>query len=284
VGTRNNAGRLKPPRPDSSTPPNTTNDTDDLFSFVNPTEFVELPSKGQFYGEDHPLHNVDTIEIKHMTAKEEDILTSETLLKKGIAINRMLTSLIVNKNIRVESLLLGDKNALLVAARITGWGSPYQVNATCPACYNKSDTTFDLNEIQITDIENLPEDVEVVENGLFAVHLPVSKIQVTVRLLTSADEEGLHRIAEKNKKFMKPSSLITDLLKAIVVAVNEHTDPPTIHKCVEKIPLPDVAYLRKKYEQVKPDMDINFDFECSACNYVGRVVMPMTAEFFWPQR
>ena len=82
MGRRNNADRTKGPPPDTSTAPTIANDTDDLFSFVNPTEFVELPSKGLFYPENHPLHNTDIIEIKHMTAKEEDILTSETLLKK----------------------------------------------------------------------------------------------------------------------------------------------------------------------------------------------------------
>jgi hypothetical protein len=286
VGRRNNAGRLKPPRPDfdSSTPTNLTNDTEDLFSFVNPTEFVELPSRGQFYPEDHPLHNIDTIEIKHMTAKEEDILTSETLLKKGVAINRMVDSLIVDKNIQVRKLLLGDKNAILIAARITGFGPDYAVNTTCPSCYEKADNLFNLNEIVEADVTEMPSEVEVVENGLFALELPISKVRLTVKLLTAADEERLVQATSAKKKFKKESSVITDLLKAIVVAANDHTDRQTIDKFVEMIPLQDVSYLRRKYEKVKPDMDIKFDFECPACSFVGKVVMPMTAEFFWPKR
>lgn len=284
MARRNNAGRLKAPKPQSDAATAVSNDTHDLFSFVNPTEFVELPSQGLFYPEDHPLYQTDTVEIKHMTAREEDILTSETLLKKGVAINRMISSLIVDKNIRVETLLLGDKNALLIAARITGFGPLYQVNTTCPACYQKADTTFDLNEITTTDFKELPEGVEVVDNGLFALDLPKSKVTLTVRLLTAADEEALARNADNKKKFKKESSAITDLLKAIVVGANEHTDRATIDKFVEMIPMQDVSYLRKKYEKVKPDMDVNFDFECPACSYVGKVVMPMSAEFFWPKR
>jgi hypothetical protein len=284
VGRRNNADRTKGPPPDTSAAPTIANDTDDLFSFVNPTEFVELPSKGLFYPENHPLHNAETIEIKQMTAKEEDILTSETLLKKGVAINRMISSLILDKNIRVEDLLLGDKNAILIASRITGFGPSYGVNATCPSCYKKSDTTFDLREIQSTDISETPEDVEVLESGLFAFTLPVSGVRVTVKLLTAADEQVLQRHTENKKRLKKESSLITDLLKAIVVAANDHTDRVTIDKFVESVPTQDVTHLRKQYEKVKPDMDIKFDFECPVCSYFGEVVMPMTAEFFWPKR
>tara|TARA_R110002020_G_scaffold179938_8_gene373723 strand:+ start:474 stop:1328 length:855 start_codon:yes stop_codon:yes gene_type:complete len=284
VGKRNNRDRLKPPTQDTSTPTTATNSTDDLFSFVNPTEFVALPSEGRFYPEGHPLHNVDTIEIKHMTAKEEDILTSETLLKKGVAINRMVQSLIIDKKIKVESLLLGDKNAILIAGRITGFGPFYEVNTTCPSCYKKEDHSFDLSEIHTTSLPEAPSGVEIDNSGLFMMELPTSQVRVTLKLLTAADEEALQRNAENKKKLKKPSSVVTDLLKAIVVGANDHTDRETINKFVEMIPMQDVSYLRKQYEQVKPDMDVNFDFECPACSYVGEVVMPMSAEFFWPRR
>ena len=285
MARRNNADRLGAPAQDTGTPANTTsNTTDDLFSFVNPTEFVALPSEGRFYPESHPLHNADTVEIKHMTAKEEDILTSETLLKKGLAINRMVGSLLLDKNIKVRELLLGDKNAILIAARITGFGPQYEVNTTCPSCYGKADNVFDLGEIQAVETNDVPETVTLLEDGLFSVDLPSSKVNVTLRLLTTADEEALQQATSSKKKLKRESSVVTDLLKAIIVAANDHTDRPTINKFVEMIPLQDVSYLRTQYEQVKPDMDVKFDFECPACSYVGRVVMPMSAEFFWPKR
>ena len=95
------------------------------FSFVIPTEFVELPSKGLFYPPNHPLHNQETIEIKQMTAKEEDILTSRSLLKKGVAIERVISSVIMDKRIKPATLLVGDRNAIIIAARISGYGSDY---------------------------------------------------------------------------------------------------------------------------------------------------------------
>ena len=282
---RNNQDRLGAVPGGENPPIQQPQQAEQPLQFVTPTEFVELPSRGLFYPPNHPLHNTDIIEIKHMTAKEEDILTSETLLKKGVAINRMISSLILDKSIRVEDLLLGDKNAILIASRITGFGPHYAVNATCPSCYKKADTTFDLREIQSTDIfAQEPEGVEVLESGLFAFTLPVSGVRVTVKLLTAADELDLQRHTESKKKLKKESSLITDLLKAIVVAANDHTDRATINKFVDSVPMQDVTHLRKQYEKVKPDMDIKFDFECPVCSYLGEVVMPMTAEFFWPKR
>ena len=91
-----------------------------LLSFVAPTEFVNLPSQGKFYPPEHPLHNKDVVEIKYMTAKHEDILTSQTLLRKGVAIDRLIENLIIDKSIKLDSLLLGDKNAITIAARKTG--------------------------------------------------------------------------------------------------------------------------------------------------------------------
>ena len=283
MAKRNNRDRLKAPTQDTTTPATTATNTDDLFSFVNPTEFVSLPSEGRFYPEGHPLHNVDTVEIKHMTAKEEDILTSETLLRKGLAINRMVASVLVNKDIKVEDLLLGDKNAILIASRITGFGPFYEVGTTCPSCSQSADNTFDLSEVTAARTEE-PEGVALLESGLFALDLPTSQVRVTLRLLTTADEERLQKVASNRKNLKKESSIITDLLKAIMIGVNEHTDQDTIDKFADMMPLQDVSYLRKKYEQVKPDMDINFDFECPTCSYVGKVVMPMSAEFFWPRR
>jgi len=282
VARRNNADRLKPPKPDTTTP--ATNTTDDLFSFVSPTEFVALPSEGRFYPPTHPLHNVDTVEIRHMTAQEEDILTSEALLKKGVAINRMIDSVLVDKSIRVNDLLLGDKNAILIAARISGFGPLYEVDTTCPACKESATTVFNLEEMKPTVLPKKPKGITLLDNGHFATTLPKSQVTVTLRLLTTGDEERLMKNTEMKKKVKKIPSGLTDLLKTIIVSANDHTDRATLEKFVEMMPLPDVSYLRKRYEQVKPDMDVKFDFECPACDHVGKVVMPMTANFFWPDR
>ena len=275
MSRRNNLERLGAPQPDAPTP--LTSEASDLFAFVNPTEFVELPSKGLFYPEGHPLYNQTVIEIKHMTAKEEDILTSEALLKNELAIDRLLESVIINREIKVGDLLLGDKNAILIATRVTGFGPFYDVTAPCPSCGEKSDYTFDLNELKPQDNE-LPEGVQVEGHGVFSFELPVSKVRIYVRLLTSRDEKRIASLIGGNGS----ASPITGLLKSIVVQANEHTDPKLLNKFIESMPLPDVKHLRNTYDVIKPDLDLRFDITCPLCHEEGKVGMPMTAAFFWP--
>jgi hypothetical protein len=119
------------------------------FSFVVPTEFVELPSQGKFYPEGHPLRGARYIEIKQMTAKEEDILTSRTLLKKGVALDRVISNLIVDKRIDPDSLLVGDRNAIIIATRVSGYGNEYTTKVTCPNCATVQEYNFDLNDASI---------------------------------------------------------------------------------------------------------------------------------------
>ena len=156
---RNNEERLGTKHQNQSSPSSTT-----PLEFVTPTSFVELPSEGQFYSEDHPLNNQKTLEIKEMTAKEEDILTSRALLQKGVAIDRLVSSLVVDKSIKPESLLIGDKNAILIQARIGAYGQKYKSQITCPSCGEKSNYGFDLTEIEYVETE-LREGVERLPNN-----------------------------------------------------------------------------------------------------------------------
>ena len=110
----------------------TVTDADTLLNFVTPTQFVDLPSKGKGYPQGHPLCGKETVEIKFMTAKDEDILTSKDLLKKGVAIDRLIQNLLVDKNIRSSDILLGDRNAIIISARSSGFGHLYNTNVTCP--------------------------------------------------------------------------------------------------------------------------------------------------------
>ena len=120
---------------DSPAPHVTQNEQ--LLSFTRPTEFVDLPSKGLLYPVGHPLHGVETLEIKYMTAKEEDILTSKTLIRKGLVIDRLIRSVLVDQTIDPDDILIGDKNALILAIRITGYGESYETEISCPACSHR---------------------------------------------------------------------------------------------------------------------------------------------------
>jgi len=280
VSRRNNLERTGAPQPDAPTPP--IQQTNDLFSFVTPTEFVILPSAGALYPEGHPLRDQEAVEIRHMTAKEEDILTSETLLKRGLAIDRLVESVMVDKSIKTEHLLIGDKNAILLAARITGFGTQYEVNVTCPSCLKLQDHLFDLGTIEHkkTDLA----DVEVTEDGTYKFALPTTKINLEIRLLTSRDERELTRQMDNRKKQKLPENNATTLLSSIIVSANEITDREQLKKLVELMPLQDSKHIRTVYDKIKPDINMEFDFVCSNCEHDGKVVMPLTAEFFWPNR
>jgi hypothetical protein len=278
LSRRNNDERLGAPHPDAPTPP--TPETSDLFAFVNPTEFVELPSQGAYYPEGHPLHGQSVIEIKHMTAKEEDILTSQALLKNELAIDRLLESVIVDSRIKVGDLLIGDKSAILIGARITGFGPFYEVTTTCPSCKKASPYTFDLTELK-PQPRTIPESVVEEGGGIFSFELPVSQVRIYVRLLTSRDEKKITSLLVPTKG-KAASNPVTGLLKSIIIRANDHTDIPTVHKFIEMMPIPDVKHLRGIYDAIKPDLDLRFDYTCPLCNEEGKVGMPMTAAFFWP--
>ena len=255
------------------------------FSFVVPTEFVELPSGGKFYPEGHPLHNEETIEIKQMTAKEEDILTSRSLLKKGIALDRVLKSLIVDKRIDPDSLLIGDKNAIIVATRVSGYGNDYTTTVACPACGTSQEFTFDLNDSNITTGEDGAE-LGVVNNGdgTFNVVLPKSDLDITFRLLTGREEKRLLKQAESKKRSKNGEQNITLQLSALIQEVNGDDSPELISYVTQNLPSADSRHLRMAYRTTSPDLDLTQDFECAECGHEQEMEVPLNAEFFWPDR
>ena len=255
------------------------------FSFTTPTEFVELPSCGRYYPSDHPLYGIDTLEIRYMTAKDEDILTSRSLLKKGVAIERMLENILVNKNIEVDDLLVGDKNALIVAARITGYGEDYETKITCPACTETVGYTFDLTEKKMNAGGALPTyDVTETESRTFLIKLPISKVSLEVRFLTGHDEKKLAQISERRKKHSLSEAVLTDQFRLMIASVNGDDRMETIASFIEAMPAQDSRHLRLIYSTIMPNVELNQSFTCSSCGYEEEVDVPFTADFFWPRR
>ena len=286
MARRNNSERTGASQPDAPGPPPAVveQQTDDIFSFISPTEFVDLPSKGTLYNESHPLYGIDTVEIRHMTAKEEDILTSEALIKKGLALDRLIDSIVVDKKIKASQLLIGDKNAVLIAARVTGFGSDYNTSITCPTCLTSNETILDLNELDTKEIGEAADEVERLDNGNYTITFDEYEgLTVEVKLLTGADEKKIAKTREKRKKLKLPDTHITDQLEAIIVQVNDITDSTSLKQFVERCPTRLSRQIRAQYETIVPDLDLTFDFECDGCDHVGKVGMPITAEFFWPK-
>jgi len=291
--TRNNQKRLQTPEAASSVnvPEEENNSTQNQgLSFSIPTEFVDLPSRGLYYPDGHPLHNVDSVEIKHMTAKEEDILASPSLIRKGVVLDRMLQSILIDKSIQIKDLLVGDKNALTVAARVTGYGSEYTTHVQCPVCNTKQDFDFDLESGTTVgaayarqEFNDNIEEVEFTEQNTFVLTLPKSGHAVELKMLTGEDETRLQKYQNKKENSNDASTALTDTLKSIIIRVGEYKNRRDINAFVESMPALDSRYLRKIYQRLVPNIDLTQEFSCSSCGHTQDLEVPVTTDFFWPK-
>ena len=275
LGSPTDAGSQTPPQPAGTSG----------LSFVVPTEMVELPSKGIFYPDGHPLCGEETIEIKHMTAKEEDLLTSKTLLKKGLALDRMMQSIVVDKSINTDSLLSGDRNAIMMAARSSAYGEDYTASVQCPACGEQQPHEFNLTEISCEPLDKYEglENVFKLPNNNFEILLPRTGVKVEVRLLTGKDERTLLKALERRKREKLSENMLTEQMKQYIVAVNGDSNTRTVNKFIQMVPAFDSRYLRTVYKTVTPDIDSAQEFMCEHCDHVAELEVPFTTEFFWPK-
>ena len=254
------------------------------FSFVVPTDFVDLPSQGKFYPEGHPLHGQDSIEIRQMTAKEEDMLTSRTLLKKGVALDRVIASIIVDKRINPDSLYVGDRNAIIIAARVAGYGNVYKTKTTCPSCAATQEYSFDLNQANIYSGEEAQDfGVQSNDDGTFNVRVPRTGVDVQFRLLNGRDEKSFLNGMQSEKK-TKDEHNITRQLAAIVVSLNGDSSMQARQYFVENVPSIDSRHLRLAYRLAAPNIDLTQHFQCSECSHEQDMEVPLNADFFWSDR
>jgi len=278
---RNNGDRFSttPDVPHDQSNPQTT-----TLDFVVPTDFVELPSGGAFYPIGHPLHGQKEIEIRHMTAKEEDLLTSQTLIKKGIAVDKMLQSVVVDKRINVDHILSCDRSAMMVAARITGYGEDYNFSLNCPACNLKNDITYELSNAIVNVGKNVDEnEVQYLDDGTFVITLPKTNYKVQMKLMTGRDEKIIFETNDNRKRKNLPDAAATDQLRMSVISVNGISDQQTLDKFISTLRAMDARYIRTVYRKVSPSLEMKHDFVCSSCSHTQEVDIPLTAEFFWPK-
>jgi len=243
--------------------------------FKFPTEVVDLPSNGKLYPEDSPLSS-GKIEIKYMTAKEEDILTSQNLIKKGVVIDKLLNSLIVSEGVTSEDLLIGDKNAVMVASRILAYGGEYSVELTNPNTGEKLQQTFDLTSCEFKE---LPEDVDYSTNQ-FELELPVTKVKITYKLLVGQDETNILKELKSLEKIGQQAE-VTTRLKYVITSVNGSDEKSVISNFVDNMLSKESLFLRDEIQRINPD--INLKQEVDFGGESAEMDIPMTVEFFWPK-
>jgi hypothetical protein len=240
-----------------------------MSKFTLPTETIELPSKGLLYPKDSELAK-GTIEMKYMTAREEDILTNQSYISKGTVIDKLMKALIISK-INYDQLLLGDKNAIMVAARVLGYGSNYDF------IYNKENYTVDLSKIEN---KKLDEKLFKSNTNEFDFTLPHSGNKVTFKLLTHKDENDISRELEGLKKINKDSSSeLTTRLKYLIQSINGEKEKKDIRDFVDNYLLArDSRALREYIKEIQPDVDLTFFPEGNESS----VSVPIGVNFFWP--
>jgi len=242
---------------------------------VFPAETIELPSRGVFYPEDSPLRS-GTIDLYLMTAKHEDILTSQNLIQKGVVLDRLIDALIATKGVKTADLYLGDLNAVMVAARILGYGKDYEVSLECPSCNSTVEQVVNLSELET---ENSPETTQSSE---FTLVLPLSKAEVTLKLLTRGDELAIDTELKALKKINADvESESTSRLKAMIKSVNGDTSKAKIWAFVDNLLVKDARYLREQYRTKVPDINFNVSVDCD-CGAAQKVRLPIGVNFFWP--
>ena len=238
-----------------------------MSEFKFPTEIIELPSKGMIYPESNPLSS-GKVEMKYMTAKEEDILSNQAYIQKGIVLDKLLQSLIVDKNVNYDDLIVGDKNALFIAARILGYGSDYSFT------YNNQEYTIDLSSLENKEfyLHN-----KVVNEFFF--ELPFSGVPLTYKMLDGHDEKKINRELESLKKISKDSSAeLSTRLKYIITSVNGDSEPKTIREFVDNYLLAkDSRAFREHMRDNQPDVDMRYILDSGE-----EVTVPIGLNFFWP--
>lgn len=245
-----------------------------------PSEVINLPSKGWFYPLDNPLSS-GTLELKMMTAREEDILTSRNLIQKNIVLDKLLTSVIINKAINPDEMLICDRNAAFFAIRRLAYGDQYDAVVSCGRCGKENPISIDIGKM-----DNRPFDFDKYIKGEnnFSFKLPFSGKEVTFKLMSKKDEDNIEQeltgMAKISKEFTKE---ITTRLSHVITSIDGNSERVNIRKFVNnELTSKDSLALRKYIRETMPDIDTRFSFVCPDCGLERLEDTPMGVSFFWP--
>ena len=241
-----------------------------------PTEVIDIPSGGKVYSKESPLAE-GKIELKYMTTREEDILMSENLIKKGVVIDKLLQSLIVTEGVKQEHLVLGDKNAVLVAARILAYGPEYTCEVTNPNNpEQKVEHTFDLTQCPF---KQTVDGVDYSGNS-FDYETPIGKTKIKFKLLTGIEEKQIEKDLQQTSKFGYNAEVSTRL-RYTITEVDGDNKPETITAFSQNMLARDSMALRNYIQEISPDIDLTSEIEIGG--EPVSVSIPLTVGFFWPK-
>lgn len=251
----------------------------DDFNYEVPVERIPLPSGGLVYPKNHPLYGVNAVDIRAMTAREEDILLSRALSKQGTTMSTLISSCLIDKRIDSKTLISGDRLAIILGIRITGYGSSYKTAVDCQSCGETSKNEFDLGELDVKPLEIAPSGDE----NLFEFILPMSKKRVLFKFMTGHDEEESTAVIERKQKLFPgaPEGIVTTRLESHIVSVDGVTDKVKISRFVSSMLAGDSRALRNHIEKNEPGVNLEVAWGCMHCGHVNKNTLPTGALFFW---
>jgi len=243
-----------------------------------PVTSVKLPSRGLVYPAESPLYRCESVDIKGVSAKEENILASPVLIKKGVVLTTLMKACILNRLIDPDKMLVGDRNAILVAIRVSAYGPKYQAEVICPDCKDECKHTFDLSRLSLKTLDTAP--VGGPGTNEFSFQLPVLKKEVRFKLLDADTVNALERDLEAIRKQGQEKG-VTMRLQAQVTSI-AGVPPEHLHRAIEDLPAFDSRALRAYMDSIAPGVDMEQVFECPSCGNKAEVEIPIGTEFFWP--
>lgn len=257
-----------------------------------PYDTVPLPSKGKLYDEDHPLYMEETVPFRGMGNREENILHSKGLIKKGLVVDELIKSCLINKAVEPQDLLSGDKSAILVAIRISGLTSEYRTKTMCPDCDGVFPHVFNLSQCEIKSLGAEPDEPN---KNIFSFTLPKSGATVKFKLLTAGDERDISETQEQRRKALikqapgatEIDTNISDRLIKSIISVNGEKDKNKIQQFVmnsAQMSAQDSRALREYIDDIEPELLMQQEVKCPHCGVQDEHVIPMGIDFLWPER
>jgi hypothetical protein len=253
-----------------------------MANFEFPTEVITLPSKGLIYSESNPLSK-GSVEIKYMTAREEDILASQNLIKKGVVLDKLFESVVVSEGVSVGDISVGDKNAILLATRILGYGADYNVEVTDPFTGESQKVTIDLAKIQTKEVD----DSLLNRENRYEFELPISKKKIKFKLLTHKDEIDINAEIQALNRLVKGDSVVSQdvstRLRYMIQEVEGNTDRGFINNFVKNSLLArESKALREYVRTISPDLDLKYQFTSDLTGESEALDIPFGVGFFYP--
>ena len=247
--------------------------------YAPPVSSVKLPSRGLVYPPESPLYMLESVDIKPVTAKEENILSSPVLIKKGVVLTTLMKACITNRSIDPDQMLVGDRNAILTAIRVSAYGPQYEARVTCPDCGEKADHDFDLGRLTLKTLDEAPSGGP--GTNQFEFKLPVSGRTATFKLMDAQTVSELDKAIEAVRVKTGQEQTVTLRLQTQVLALSG-VDPKNLARALADLPARDARALRIHMDNLAPGVDMTQDFECPACGKTSEVEIPIGTEFFWP--